>query len=225
MQISCRKCGASIPSPNINLQTLFAKCGQCDQVFSIANQFARPLLLQPLPKNLIVEKDDRGLFLRWRWFTVKTIPLLLIAIFFNVVLWAGIMAVAIENGTFPFELILIPHYWAGLLIGCMVVAHLLNRTMIYVTRKQLHVRSRPIPSFHGWNLSSADIQQLYVKEAVSRNQKNESTFSVYALYDCNQALRLVGGLHSADLALQIEAQIETFLGIEDVPIHGEVPRR
>ena len=72
MDITCETCGAKIPSANVNVSTMIAKCDRCQTVFDFTSQVnvhrnvapavappkARPEV--PMPPGIRVERDGTG---------------------------------------------------------------------------------------------------------------------------------------------------------------------
>lgn len=232
MKLECIKCGESIAAEDINLNRLLAKCSACNAVFSFAEQVdasARGVqgVRDPvrLPKGMRDESSRSGLRLVRRWFGPCVIFL---AIF--CMMWDGFLvfwySAALKEGA-PLVMKVAPlvHVLVGLVLSYWVVAGFVNSTVVEVTGGALRVRHGPLPVPGNRCLSASDIKQLHCRRRVRRTRQ-----SVYYRYDVRvtlttgKTLALLKGLDTADVALYYEQQIEQFLGIEDEPVAGELPR-
>ena len=71
----------------------------------------------------------------------------------------------------------------------------------------------------------ADITQLYTQERVnSSDSGTRYSYEVYLITTDGKKQKLVGGLREPQQGLYIEQAIERYLGIEDRPVAGELPR-
>ncbi|MDG2381601.1 MAG: hypothetical protein P8N76_07995 [Pirellulaceae bacterium] len=97
----------------------------------------------------------------------------------------------------------------------LVAAAWLNRTVLHVTRDKISLRQRPIPMPLplGWTAWTANIKQVIVRTVAGTT----SSYEIWVLFKNGDSLELLdlGELDDADVASQIERQIETFLHIED----------
>ena len=115
------------------------------------------------------------------------------------------------------------HVAVGIGLIYYVVAGWLNRTHIFVSRGKIAVRHRPIPWLGNKELKASNVRQLYVKEKFLRSRRGPYvTYQVHALTRTRRNIKLVSGLETSEQALYIEQEIEKYLGIEDIPVEGEI---
>jgi hypothetical protein len=106
---------------------------------------------------------------------------------------------------------------------CLAV--LLNKTTIRAQRGLIEIRSGPIPCGGNKTFPTAGLEQLYAQEKVSHGKNGTSySYELQALLSGNRREKLLAGLTDAEQALYIEQQLERYLGIEDRPVPGELPR-
>ncbi len=120
------------------------------------------------------------------------------------------------------------HVAVGVGIGYSAVAGLLNRTTITIERDTLTVKHGPLPWLGNREIAKQDLQQLFCREKINHRRGNASHSSTIS-YEVHAQLgdsevKLVSNLTDARQALFIEQLIETTLGVEDVPVAGELPK-
>ncbi len=168
-----------------------------------------------------------------RWFR----PAVLVMVVFCVA-WDGFLvfwySAALLGATQPHKvgsglwlmfLFPIGHVAVGVGLTYSTLATLVNRTRIAVNGPLLTVDHGPIPWRGNWRIPVEDLEQIYCQELTRTNRNSSSTtFNVVALLKSGTTLKLLTALPEADQALYIEQAIESHLGIEDVPVGGELPR-
>lgn len=171
-----------------------------------------------------VQQTEKSLQLSWRWFSY-------IAIFltFFCLLWDGFLVfwiyMAVSDGIMAMALFSIIHVAVGIGLTYYTACMYVNRTTLIADKDRLVLRSGPLPwpsSNHYIDVEQLD--QLYIKEKVSRGKNGTSTsYSLNALLKNGKHKIVIGSgqnLSNNDL-LQIEQKVETYLGIEDRPVSGE----
>ncbi len=229
MDITCKRCGASIPADDINLQTMAAKCRSCDAVFSIVDQvpaadgWAAPARLDvPLPERFTVERPAGGLRIRWRWFSPAAIFLAIFAVFWNgfVCAWMGI---ALAAGAGAFALFGTLHALVGLLVAYGAVTMFVNSTQVEANYGTLTVRHGPLPAFGNKDLPRDSLRQLYCVERVRRTRSGSSaSYELQAVKADGSSVGVLKGIENAEQALYLEQELERFLGIRDEAVRGEL---
>lgn len=106
----------------------------------------------------------------------------------------------------------------GIWLMYFAAAGWINRTHIFVSREKIAVRHRPIPSWGNKELDVSSLKQLYVKE---RPVSGGSIYEVRATTHNGRDIKLVGPITS-EQAFYIEQEIEKYVGIEDIPVKGEI---
>ena len=228
MKINCPTCSSEIPVANIDLSGKIAKCAACNNIFSFSSQIPVPdaQIRTSLgkPRNFEIERSADGLTIVRKWFTPTIIFLSFFCLF-----WNGFMAVwfyiALTKKIYAMALFGSLHGAVGLGLLYTVVAGFLNKTYIRIAYDSLSVKHRPLPSFGQRNMKRQDIKQLYSKEIAQYHKHGCShSYSVQAITRTGDVVALVSGLSTSEEALFLEQEIEKYLGIEDEPVRGEVPR-
>src|SRR5262249_40895239 len=117
------------------------------------------------------------------------------------------------------------HVAVGVGLTYTTLAGFFNQSILEVTRGEISVQHGPLPWFGNRVLSTMDIDQLYCEENASNSQNGSSrNYNLSALLKNGSKLELLKNLDSPEIGLYIEQQIETWLGIKDKPVAGEIPR-
>lgn len=162
--------------------------------------------------------------IEFKWFT----PTAFFYLFFTIA-WNAFLAfwysMAIGGGA-PFIFIIFPviHVAVGIYLSYFTLCQFVNKTNIEIDESYLTIRHSPVPWWRGnVEIPTPRIDQLYVKENKSEG-KNGTSYS-YALRarlidDTDREILAVQGVENAQM-LQIEEQLERFIGIADRPVKGE----
>lgn len=230
MKLNCPECAAEIPSNNINLDRMVAKCRECNAVFGFGDQLdsseQQSLTRMPVPRpaNLQIEHDGAYLRFTRRWFSVVYIMLGIFALFWNgfMAVWFGI---AIISRIWPIAIFGTLHATIGLVIAYIAVAGLVNSTLIRVGMGEIEVSHSPLPWFGKRRIETAGIAQLYSKEVSSRSrQRTTLSYEVHLATQDGCQIKLLAGLDGSEQALYLEQEIERYLGLKDQAVRSEIPR-
>jgi len=241
MQIQCRSCGKDVPSEDVNIDTVLAKCRACHAVFDFSDQVrtasTSPAKLKrdrgeiPMPKTLIVAEGPSSLAVVRKWARGPAFFLLFFSVFWNLIV--SIFVVAAASGSMKSEsgpmgggfiwLFLTPFILVGLGTGYVALAFLLNRTTIKVEGTTLTVSHGPLRWPGHWKVDTRQVNQFYCTEYVAYKQNNVEQYRmmVTALMADGARLELIKGLENAGQALYLEQLLERHLGIKDRPVHEE----
>ena len=228
MDIHCKRCNKPIPSENVHLDNHMAKCSNCDAVFDFRDQVTRveahKRSVLEAPKGIDLQTTMDGLQIVRKWFSKKTIGLLVFCLFWDgfMVVWFGI---AISQKQWAMAAFGTIHGAVGVGISYLCLAGFINRTYIKISFRDLSISHKPLPWFGGKHVSLGDIKQIFTKEKIHRN-KNGTSYSYEVHFQDHEGIetKLVSGLEKPDQALYIEQEIESTLGIVDAPVAGELPR-
>ena len=248
MQISCPKCSKEIPTADLNMQHMIAKCTSCGEVFNFTEQVRRsPKLADisqeplqaPRPEKVHREHDGFHLKLSWRWYSPIIFFLIPFALFWNFVvcsfvsfsaplLWGPGREVFNSEEGFPnvfsifsfFPLFATPHALIGLGLIYYILSLLLNKTTVNLTRSEVSVHHGPMPWYGAKAVAASDIDQLYAKERVGGRRGTQVTYEVHMIDRQNTHRKLVSGLDSPEHALYVEQEIEAYLEIENRHVRG-----
>ncbi len=176
-----------------------------------------------LPEGLDVVNHGSHIEIVRKWFEWRIVAITGFALFWDGFLINWYMNVAPRADTMATYLPLV-HVAVGLGVTYYAIAGWLNRTHILVGRGKVTVRHRPIPWFGNAEIDASKLKQLYAQERViqSRRGRSTSTFEVRAVTHDGRNTTLVSSLGSEEQALSIEREIERHLGIQDIPVVGQI---
>ncbi len=237
MQLFCPDCGTRIAAENIHLDSLLAKCVDCDSVFSFATAIeeepARRRRDAPQrgeqeviarPRGLVVADDGVNLSIRRSWLTPGAIFLLFFTIAWDafLIFWYSIAF----TQKVPWIMIVFPvaHVAIGAGLTYFVIACFVNRTWISLDGGRLSVRHRPLPWPGNVEIDSSEIDQLYCKRDVHHGSKGGTTvnYSLHAVLKGGRKQQLLSGVDEDDHVRFLEQQIEQRLGLADRRVRGEM---
>ena len=126
------------------------------------------------------------------------------------------------TGSIP--MLMFGHVAAGVAVGYLALANLFNTTRIDVDARTVKIRHFPLPWYPAPTLEANDIEQIYVVEKFSEDKHGNRNFhyNVNAVLRDNSKKKLLTKLPSVDHGLYLEQEFETFLGIRDRQVAGEV---
>ncbi len=177
-----------------------------------------------IPAQMNTQRDTHHLQITRKWFDMKWVILTPFVIAWDAFLfyWYFMAFSAPQIDLLP---ILFPilHVLLGIILTYLLFAGFLNTTTIIVTSSVVSVKHSPIPFWGNKRVASKTLLQLYCKKEVFwHHLQRITTFSVRAITSDRKNITLLSGLNIAEQALFIEQEIETFLGIEDKPVKGEI---
>lgn len=167
------------------------------------------------------------LVMRRSWYSHGLLFLAVFCLFWDgfLVNWYRIVLGADTGPGLLFFVFPLIHVAVGVGLTYRTLAGFLNKTWITVTADEVTVRHGPLPWFGNLALSSADIQQLYCEQSVSRGKNGTgASYRLSAVLRDGRSLDLLRSLSSAAEARYLEQRIEERLGIEDAPVAGELQR-
>ena len=190
-----------------------------------------------VPASVTVERYDNQLKLIQSWHDKKIIKSLTIPIILSspaIFLWWLIILTSIIDSASIGEysslltgiLFLIFPSFGWLLGPYYLLASYKNQTTISVTNKTLSIKHAPIPWVGNRDISVSNLVQLYVRQG----KRVGTIFNPRYLYDLRAKLKngrdinLVGNLASKEVGHFLKQQVESYLGIVDKLIVGEVAK-
>jgi hypothetical protein len=221
--MNCPKCRALIPADDVNLATLYAKCGRCHEVFRFDDApKSRDKLRMPRPASLVVEETDAGNRIVRRWFT----PIILFLLVFVIVWNSALMfwytrAFGMPDASWLAILFPLFHVMIGIHISYAVLAGLLNRTIVEVRNGMLQIEHAPIPWPGNSQLKASDILQLYCDETRVGRHGHATVYNLHAILVHEGQRKLLSSLKKNE-ALYYEQQLEEWLDIQPRPVVGAV---
>jgi hypothetical protein len=229
-------CGATLTAEQLDRRLAVITCNHCGGIYDLTqqregqqgneSQFLEDQQFQhvnerspaALPEKFKFEKSARRLSISWRWFESSGLFLL----FFSIA-WNSFLVNWIANLR-GFDLFITAHVAVGIATAYASLANLFNTTRIDVDGKTLKVRHYPLPWLPAPTINVNEIEQIYVVEKYSENKKGNRTFyyNVNAVMRNNSNKELLKKLSSVEQGLYLEQEFETFMGIRDRPVAGEV---
>ena len=233
LEVTCDKCGYSIDSEHVNINSSLAKCTNCNTVFSIredhffkSERKGRPEMI--MPEGTDVLELNESLDIRLDWLKSHPRGTLGFLTFFTV-LWNGILGVmtaaffmgGLENVAF-----LSIHILVGLGLIYYLATVYLNYTDIIVTKDYIDISHRPVknPFIRKKHIDTKDIEQIYVTKYVSSttNDKPNYAYALYAVLKTNnRKIALIKGMNR-ETQLYLEQEIERFLKIKDKHVEDSI---
>ena len=103
---------------------------------------------------------------------------------------------------------------------------IINTTQISVSKDRIKVKHGPLLISRNLYLFKEDVDQLYVtKHSIGHRYNIQmTTYQVNVILVNKRIITLVKGLNSAEQGRFIEKKIESFLGITDIPVEGEIEK-
>jgi hypothetical protein len=165
-----------------------------------------------------------GVFrIRWKWWSVVAIPLLIFSVAWDGFLVAWYLG-AFSRGNPSLIEVLFPigHVAAGLAILYIAIAFLANSTTVAIASGQISVRHAPVPWPGNRTLHTTEVRQLFCCER--RGRKGSRSYDVMARLTSDREVSLLAGLSTEREARFLEQRIEERLGLPDTPVAGELRR-
>lgn len=218
MSLQCPKCGASIPTENINIQKTLALCKQCNLVFDFGNMIeGRKKKPRKPPEHLQIHEDNFQLALSFRQV-------------FGPGPRVGLAMTALASVLLPLLLILFsmrgttpPLVWLFSLMTCVfwytLAVFLTTTTRLTVDSDALEVRSGPLPFPLSDNriVSTQEIKRVFCEDTVEGWPPGPPGMPAYHvsadLYDGDR-IRLVTSL-PRNYAIYIAESVEDYLQSEN----------
>lgn len=228
MQLTCPSCRGTIPADDVHLPSGRAKCRACDAVFRLAGGEDAalapppPRLRIPRPRGIEEMPAGQGVAYERRWFSFMFIFMIFFCavwngflLFWYLTAWGAGMAVML---LFP-----LLHVAVGLGITYYTICGFVNRTRVTLDRDRLTVRHGPLPWPGNRDVPISRIRQLYTEQQVhSSRNGTHLTYRLSAVMDDGSSLKLLSGIDSAEVPRYLEQELESRMGIVNVPVAGEL---
>jgi hypothetical protein len=234
--LSCKLCGATLTADQLDRRLAIITCNHCGGIYDLTKQrgseqrgesgrldgnqvqILNERAPAPLPEKFRIEKSVGKFSISWRWFEYSGLFLLFFSIAWNSFIFNWIANLR------GFDLFITGHVAVGIATAYGALANLLNTTRINVDGKTLKIKHYPLPWFPAPRLKVGEIEQIYVVEKYSDDKAGNRTFhyNVNAVMRDNSNRKLLTKLTSVEQGLYLEQEFETFMGIRDRPVAGEV---
>lgn len=233
MQVSCPSCHAPVVRDEIHHAGGASQCRQCQTLVNVteservegsseAESFPLGHASVSLPAGISIEATGPGLRIVYRWYTATFIYLACVCMFWDFYLIRLYTSSFVKDS--PWVLVLFPliHVVVGIGLTYYTLAGFVNHTTISMEGGMLTIRHAPLPWFGNVALQLDSLRQLYVEQKKHQG-KHGATFSyqVWAQVTGRRKVVIISGLPELEQARFIEQLLETCLGIEDRPVHGE----
>jgi hypothetical protein len=237
MQLVCKTCGAPLKSEHINLDNCLAKCEYCHAITyfgemmhpsrTSADEYNQRDWLEQKDKverhaRFKVEEWGSELAVSYSWFTWGVLFLVFFCVIWDgfLVFWYGI---GLSEGA-PWIMFVFPllHVAVGVGLTYFVICCFINSTTIRVAGGEIEVKHGPLPCGKTQRVTTAELEQLFCKEEISRNKNSTSyKYHVMARLTGGADKKLISGFDDATQAVYLERLIEKHLRIEDRALSGE----
>jgi hypothetical protein len=169
----------------------------------------------PVPEDIHLEKDPQSLRISYSHFK----PIIWLALACGAFFLAGGLYLS-ATGALGFV------YVSCLVLGAFLVysslVGIINQRKVLVTREQLKVSYGPLPFERNHSLPSSALSQLYTHQlAMPTRYRDISGFTLEAILRDGRLMPLLTDT-SYEKVHFIEVQIESWLGIQDTVVPGEI---
>ena len=216
-------------------------CSRCSALVvwkpsSLQNNFVQNPRISPIvrPTNVQVECYDQQLKLVTSWQNEELSTIILPFFFLSYIfLIFGIITTGLVT---KFSVVWL-NIAIAILISLLVLSILAgiyfaqatrrNHSTILVANRMLIIKHSPLPWFGNKIIDVENLSQLYAKKntkTILSALEETSFYDLHAKLNDGRDITLISGLASAEVARFLEQQIESYLGIVDQPIVGEVPK-
>ena len=229
LQLRCPNCATPTKAENINISSLVAKCHHCNSIFSFSENLPaaprdREEIMLPPGIEAFHSLSVLDIEVSWRHSTKNFGFFVIFALFWNAILSVFVIA-AIASGEYEMLLFTSIHLLIGVSLIYYILTALVNKTYIYVSRKEISVEHRPLPLpfYKNRHIQNIDLEQLFVEKYANgkTNNRPNYAFSLTARMKTGSNIRLVKGLKQPEQATYLEQQIEKYLNIEDKAVDDE----
>lgn len=232
--MNCRNCGANLEAGRIDRSLGIVTCAHCGSLHGLARgddgrekgaapaadpetsvRGARTIPVS-MPSSFDVRRGAGSLQVRWpKGRRAGAVVLFLIGLG-----WGGAAA---SSGL----IFLLP---VALAILYAAVVRGVNRTTLRVDGSRVQVRQGPLPWPGARDVARGEIAQLFASERIRRVRTGSDSaprveerreYRLRTKGPDGRERTLIGGLPRPEHALWLEREVESVLGIEDVPVAGE----
>ncbi len=235
--MNCQTCGAAMDSGNLDRRLAIITCDHCGAIFDLtrrpggttpkADQGTTPSRAPvAIPPRFRLKKTDSSLKISYRWFRAQDVFLLVFAIMWDgfLLLWYSSVPASGDSGfDLIFALVPLIHVAVGVGITYRAIAGFVNTTTLRAKQGELQIVHRPLPWWPAPTISTSDLEQLYVAKQVHHTKRSTTvTFELRAVTRTHHSQLLIRGFTELAQPLWLEQEIESYLGIRDRAVAGEV---
>jgi hypothetical protein len=227
--LTCPKCSHFIKGADINIEKTIARCSHCTHVFGFAHNSTTGSLQaeEIVPEGIEMLKLKSELELRLDWNKTTSSESRRFFILFTAI-WnlflLPFVTMVILSGTWGILLFLSLHLAVGLGLIWYLASVYLNKTLVSVTQRTIHIRTWPLRRFFskGRVIDTNDVTQLYVSKYIQSrtNGVPNYAFALYAILKNGEKVSLVRGM-TRETQTFIENEVEKYLNIKDRAVPEE----
>ena len=175
-----------------------------------------------IPDRYEIENAGGIFQIRWKWWRVVAIPLLVFSLAWDSFLVSWYMG-ALAGGNPSLLMLIFPigHVAVGVAILYIGIAFLVNSTTVSIGSGQIVIRHAPLPWAGNKTIQTTQIRQLFCCE---RSGRKSRSYEVMVRLTSDREVSLLSGLASEREARFLEQRIEERLGLPDTPVAGELSR-
>lgn len=225
-QLNCPNCRSTIPSEDVNIGALIAKCNNCNHVFNFNEHAVKPYNKPevPMPPGMEMLALNSELDIQFRWKDGMNSFLTFFTIVWNLMMLPFLYQI-VSSGEWGGLLALSAHLAVGVGLLYYTICMFVNTTYVTVDRRNLLVEHLPLkfPFTKNHSISTSDIKQVYFERytASTSNDKPNYAFQVIVILNSEDRINIVKGLRTQYQGRFIEQEIERFLNIKDEPVEEE----
>jgi len=203
--------------------THLAKCSECNAVFGFYSEVDEPQPRRSFdnpPRGISVKPSADGLLIERRWLGPALTNLVLFFVFWNgfIAVW---VSMGLKQGYYDMATFAIFPALIGVGGAYALLCHIVNKTRITISARELRIKHGPLPWLGNKTLPSHAIDQVFVQRKVFRSKQGRKTrFFLRYLDTQGKEGKLLSGLEEPAPALFLEQEIEDTLGIRDRKVPG-----
>lgn len=129
---------------------------------------------------------------------------------------------SITVNSLPHSVIFLIFPTIGLFLAYTALGGLVNKTVVTVNSISVCSWATPLPFGLKKTIQSTQIEQVYCTSKTTGKNNQETVYQVRVILKDKRNLPLVTRLPEKEHAIFIESEIESYLGIKDVAVKGEV---
>ena len=157
-----------------------------------------------IPENIIVNREQNKLSIRYRWFSWKFVPPLLVIFILGFTVAPAYVRGAIETGGWIFPVILVP--WVLFAIYYLLVK-IVNYSQISADQQDIKVLHRPLPLERNATLPTKEIKNIMVFEKANQGRSLRTYYDVVAVL-ANKKINLLKNISHYDQAKFIVDELQ-----------------
>ena len=169
MQVICPSCHAQIPSDDMNVANMIARCRRCHSLIDLGQFVTHEDTGQhhsqvPQPSGLSVDDSGPGLRIVYDWCSFVYVPLAVLCIVWDSSVVACFLKALSSNGPWLAMAFTVAPVAMGVGLTYCTLAVFLNDTTVTVDGELLTIRHGPLPWWGNRTLYTDTLKQLYTQQ-------------------------------------------------------------